>query len=125
MKLSMGFRGAGWLVTPGNGSRLGGKNDQCVWYSAPCSIQRFNNCFSTSVSFLFDSGGGMTLDLEEKMRRTNMLFSAFPGTMGIRPFSVRFKASDRISSRIPAWRSFVSGPWHLHKLLERMGRISA
>src|SRR5262249_12801689 len=100
-------------------------NDQCGWYSAPCSIQRLSSSFSAAVSFLLLSGGGITvLSRVEKTRRTRALADGLPGTTAKRPDSTRFSASSRTSRRRPALRSRASGPWHLKQLLERTGRTS-
>src|SRR5687767_6924421 len=57
-------------------------------------------------------------------RCTIALFSGSPGTMGTAPLAVGFSASSRISSRMPAMRVFLSGPWQRKQVSAMMGRMS-
>src|ERR1700722_4943078 len=52
------------------------------------------------------------------------LFSGSPGTIGTVPDLVGFSASSRISSRMPAIRAALSGPWQRKQVSDMMGRMS-
>ena len=47
-----------------------------------------------------------------------------PGTIGATPLWLGFEASSRMSSRIPAMREPLSGPWQRKQVSAMMGRIS-
>ena len=44
--------------------------------------------------------------------------------MGIAPDLVGFNASSRMSSRMPAMRALLSGPWQRKQVSDMIGRIS-
>ena len=105
---------------------IGDTNAQCGSYVAPSAIHRssVSTCSSKSRPILA-CGGGMTASgSSETIRATSSLSSIFSGTIARAPLSSSSIATSGISSRSPACRLPLSGPWQAKQLSERIGRMS-
>src|SRR4051794_9884567 len=80
--------------------------------------------FCGPVSSLWMAAGGMTRAPAAKIRWMIADFSGSPGTIGVAPLRVGLSASSRRSSRIPAIRELLSGPWHRKQVSAIIGRMS-
>ena len=129
MKASMGLRIQAEFFTAGRGGFFTGTNAQSGSYFAPCSIQRRRMSFCWLVNTRCESAGGMRSSGSSlAMRRQASLLLRLPGTMGVigspSTPSRCLKASSGISRRSLASRWFLSKPWHLKQVSERIGRTS-
>ena len=100
-KLSIALRTQAWFLTAGGCGRTGGTKDQSGWYSAPAAIHCRNRCFSSALSCLCDTGGGMTsAKSAEDTRRINSLSCGVPGARTpLRPRLHAGPAADRLCER--------------------------
>src|ERR1035437_8999537 len=76
------------------------------------------------IGSLCANAGGMMRASWAKTRATMALFSGSPGTIGATPFRLGCNASSRRSSRIPAMRELLSGPWQRKQVPAMIGRMS-
>ena len=104
----------------------GATNAQCGSYCAPSAIHRLTSSTCSSVSRpILASGGGITLSgSSEMIRATSSLAATSSGTIAREPLSSSAVACSAVSSRSPACRLALSGPWQAKQLSERIGRMS-
>jgi len=70
-------------------------------------------------------GGGITAwGSSDTIRAMSSLSSIFSGTIAREPLSTSAVARSNVSSRRPACRLALSGPWQAKQLSERIGRMS-
>ena len=100
------------LPCPGGTADItGGSKAQCFWYDAPSLIHRLINSFSSSLSALCESGGGIISSSSfEIILSQDSLSSGFPGTNADFPRRFFRKASSGVSSRNLASRASSSIP---------------
>ena len=127
--LSIGCTVCGLLGGPASSRISGfatGTKAQCGSYGAPWAIHRLSRSTCSSVSRpILASGGGITESGSvEMIRATSSLASTFSGTMARAPLSSSLVACSATSSRRPACRLPLSGPWQAKQLSERIGRMS-
>src|SRR5207245_7686099 len=129
MKQSTGVFGHRDCFSPVGTTAAGGRNAQWSRYSAPSAIQRRKSSFSSVVSALWISAGGIRSSSSVvKTLRTTSLFAGWPGTMGTAPDLAGFNASSRKSSRNRAFRALASNPWqrkHESVIIGRMSRLKS
>ena len=121
-KGSMDVRVHAAFWVSGTSTSLGGVNDQCGSYSAPCSTHRVRSAISSSESWRLLFGGGIwTSGSLEVMRRTSWLCPGLPGTTACPPDVKAAKAPSSVSRRRSPSRAASSGPWQAKQRSERMG----
>ena len=126
---SIGCVGCGSRPDPTGWGRSGfatGTNAQCGSYAAPSAIHRLSRSTCSPVSRpILASGGGITESGSvEMIRATSSLAATSSGTIARAPLSSSLVACSATSSRRPACRLPLSGPWQAKQLSERIGRMS-
>ena len=119
----------GWSRRASLAGTLGfaaGTNAQCGSYFAPSVIQRLRSSTCSSVRRpIFASGGGITLSgSSEVTRAMSSLAATSSGTIAREPLSSSATACSATSSRRPACRLPLSGPWQAKQFSDRIGRMS-
>ncbi len=110
---------------PGTTGFSGFTNAQCPCHGAPARIHCLSFSFSSGLSFLCESGGGMMSSSSVALtRRQSSLFARLPGTTAGSRLAVFSKNPSFVSRRRPALRALASGPWQAVQYSERMGRMS-